>query len=168
MPSHVTRNSGAISWSRLTTNRSHYRIISPTCTSLRSAAALPGWSTPVGFCRGPRVRIPFPPARSQQRTLWLPGASHAGRTQSSNPLCSSGVACLVSYTPVLITNPIDWPIVRIVFWVILFATTLRAASNPSVWRVSTERFSWGQFNIDLLFKETEAALLLGIVLGEFL
>src|ERR1700720_1847615 len=40
-------------------------------------------------CRqGPMVRIHFPPARSQQRTLWLPGASHAGGTQSSNPLCS--------------------------------------------------------------------------------
>jgi glycosyltransferase involved in cell wall biosynthesis len=39
---------------------------------------------------GPRVRIHFPPARRQQRTLWLPGASHAGGTQSSNPLCSSG------------------------------------------------------------------------------
>jgi hypothetical protein len=39
---------------------------------------------------GPRVRIHLPPARSQQRTLWLPGASHAGGTQSSNPLCSSG------------------------------------------------------------------------------
>jgi|SRR5580692_7904682 hypothetical protein len=38
---------------------------------------------------GPMVRILFPPARSQQRTLWLPGASHAGGTQSSNPLCSS-------------------------------------------------------------------------------
>jgi hypothetical protein len=36
------------------------------------------------------VRIHLPPARSQQRTLWLPGASHAGGTQSSNPLCSSG------------------------------------------------------------------------------
>ena len=35
------------------------------------------------------VRIHSPPARSQQRTLWLPGASHAGGTQSSNPLCSS-------------------------------------------------------------------------------
>jgi hypothetical protein len=39
---------------------------------------------------GPRVRIRSPPARGQQRTLWLPGASHAGGTQSSNPLCSSG------------------------------------------------------------------------------
>ena len=38
---------------------------------------------------GPRVRIRLPPALSQQRTLWLPGASHAGGTQSSNPLCSS-------------------------------------------------------------------------------
>src|ERR1700757_2559733 len=38
---------------------------------------------------GPRVRIHLPPARSQQRTLWLPGVSHAGGTQSSNPLCSS-------------------------------------------------------------------------------
>jgi hypothetical protein len=38
---------------------------------------------------GPRVRIHLPPARSQQRTLWLPGASHAGGTQSSNPLCST-------------------------------------------------------------------------------
>ena len=38
---------------------------------------------------GPKVRIHLPPARSQQRTLWLPGASHAGGTQSSNPLCSS-------------------------------------------------------------------------------
>jgi hypothetical protein len=36
------------------------------------------------------VRIHLPPARSQQRTLWQPGASHAGGTQSSNPLCSSG------------------------------------------------------------------------------
>jgi hypothetical protein len=36
-----------------------------------------------------QVRIHLPPARSQQRTLWLPGASHAGGTQSSNPLCSS-------------------------------------------------------------------------------
>jgi hypothetical protein len=36
------------------------------------------------------VRVHLPPARSQQRTLWLPGASHAGGTQSSNPLCSSG------------------------------------------------------------------------------
>jgi hypothetical protein len=35
-----------------------------------------------------KVRIHLPPARSQQRTLWLPGASHAGGTQSSNPLCS--------------------------------------------------------------------------------
>jgi hypothetical protein len=35
------------------------------------------------------VRIHLSPARSQQRTLWLPGASHAGGTQSSNPLCSS-------------------------------------------------------------------------------
>ena len=38
---------------------------------------------------GPRVRIRLAPARGQQRTLWLPGASHAGGTQSSNPLCSS-------------------------------------------------------------------------------
>ena len=33
------------------------------------------------FTVGPGVRIPFAPARSQQRTLWLPGASHAGGTQ---------------------------------------------------------------------------------------
>src|SRR5580704_18920747 len=39
---------------------------------------------------GTKVRIRIAPARSQQRTLWLPGASHAGGTQSSNPLCSSG------------------------------------------------------------------------------
>jgi hypothetical protein len=39
---------------------------------------------------GPRVRILLPPARSQLRTFWLPGASHAGGTQSSNPLWSSG------------------------------------------------------------------------------
>ena len=39
------------------------------------------------------VRIHLPPARSQQRTLWLPGASHAGGTQSSNPLCFSGESC---------------------------------------------------------------------------
>src|ERR1700757_1100279 len=39
---------------------------------------------------GPRVRIHLAPVRSQQRTLWLPGVSHAGGTQSSNPLCSSG------------------------------------------------------------------------------
>jgi hypothetical protein len=25
--------------------------------------------------------------------LWLPGASHAGGTQSSNPLCSRGESC---------------------------------------------------------------------------
>jgi hypothetical protein len=30
-----------------------------------------------------QVRIHLPPARSQQRTLWLPGASHAGGTQRS-------------------------------------------------------------------------------------
>jgi DNA invertase Pin-like site-specific DNA recombinase len=40
--------------------RRHYRIISPTCTSLRSAAALPGWSTPVGFCRGTESSNPLP------------------------------------------------------------------------------------------------------------
>jgi hypothetical protein len=43
----------------------------------------------LAFRVGRRVRISFAPARSQQRTLWLPGASHAGGTQSSNPLCSS-------------------------------------------------------------------------------
>jgi hypothetical protein len=36
-----------------------------------------------------KVRIHLPPARSRQRTLWLPGVSYAGGTQSSNPLCSS-------------------------------------------------------------------------------
>ena len=30
---------------------------------------------------GPIVGIHFPPARSQQRTLWLPGVSHAGGTK---------------------------------------------------------------------------------------
>jgi hypothetical protein len=51
-----------------------------------SRRALPG-CTELAVDGGPRVRIRLPPARSQQRTLWLPGASHAGGTQSSNPLC---------------------------------------------------------------------------------
>jgi hypothetical protein len=59
-------------------------------------AAKPGALPRSRACRtpsqvGPRVRIRFPPARSQQRTLWLPGASHAGGTQSSNPLAKSHV-----------------------------------------------------------------------------
>src|ERR1700745_601569 len=40
-------------------------------------------SVPSHGARGLEVRIHLPPARSQQRTLWLPGASHAGGTQSS-------------------------------------------------------------------------------------
>ena len=61
----------------------------------RSCRALPDAPAPPKLrdrVRGwdPRVRIRLAPARSQQRTLWLPGAAHAGGTQSSNPLCSSG------------------------------------------------------------------------------
>ena len=49
---------------------------------------------------GPMVRIHLPPARSQQRTLWLPGVSDAGGTQSSNPLCSSSESANFQYLSV--------------------------------------------------------------------
>jgi hypothetical protein len=62
----------------------------PRSAASRWEAAANPCSVPSHGARVLEVRIHLPPARSQQRTLWLPGAAHAGETLSSNPLCSSG------------------------------------------------------------------------------
>ena len=58
----------------------------------RHHSASNNFKTPASaaFCAGYRWFESISLQRGvQQRTLWLPGASHAGGTQSSNPLCST-------------------------------------------------------------------------------
>jgi hypothetical protein len=55
-------------------------MISPTSPSLRSPAALPRWSTPVGLCRGTSGSNPFPSGRQSANLRFLSGgAKSAGR-----------------------------------------------------------------------------------------
>src|ERR1700751_5194545 len=45
-------------------------MIGPTSPSLRSPAALPGWSTPVGLCKGAESSNPFP-SSGESTNFWF-------------------------------------------------------------------------------------------------